>query len=364
MSDDIRALPACRDPELRAVLSAVSPFCTAVDAAGLHRAAIVDRAAEAGLLASLAHRLPAAWQRVEGLETALKRVRQREALKATLLHALCNQVLQLAAHHHIRAVVMKGAFTELVLHGGVGHRGFSDVDLLVDPDGARGMHAALLAAGFTRVGLPDRTASVEDAFEWTYLTPLPQRLLVDLHRAPCEPDYVRVDVNAWLRRAERVATDQGERPGLCPEDLLLHLALHAASHAFELNLRTFLDGALLLHQRRVDLDAVVQQARACGAAVPLWLMLNVLAELFCAPVPDAVMRAVAPGRIRQRYLRAHIPWRTGRLAVHGDNNRRRILTGIFPLLDGPGHAARFVGTYLRRRVLDRMDAELERRSGR
>ncbi|MEW5854936.1 MAG: nucleotidyltransferase family protein [Myxococcota bacterium] len=338
----------------RAVLQVCSPFLSAPaePPPGVTAEGLVAEAVRLGLAPALAGRVPARWlELLPGLAAPLRRIRQGAVAQALMVDRVRRNVLVLAEEAGVKVAVLKGAFTEPALHGGSGLRVITDVDLLCSADGARMLHETLARHGYRRFG-DARPASTADAFEWTYQPPGGGPVLVDLHRQPCEPAYFRLDLDGWLTRTRPWPTARGPIPGLCAEDMLMSVAVHAASHGFELDLRTFHDVALLAAGPGVDLGGVVTQARAAGAEVPVWLTLRILVDLFGYVGAEDAAEALAPSWMRQSYLRARIPWVEGRMANWERNNRARIILGIFPLLSGPDRAAGFLRTYARRRVRD------------
>ncbi len=101
---------------------------------------------------------------------------------------------------------------------------------------------------------------------------------------------------------------------LAPEDSLLFLCAHGTKHLWE-RLGWICDVAQLLRRARgVDLDAVLQQARALGAERMVLLGLRLAADLLDAPLADGVRSRLAAERasahlsaqLRARLFR-HIP---------------------------------------------------------
>jgi hypothetical protein len=339
---------------VRLVLACCSPYLTppADLPPGTATADLVRAADGLGLRAVFAARVPASWgRRRPDLAQWARQARRAAAATTTLVDALRDTALAVARDAGVAAVVLKGALTGPVLYDRREARPSSDVDLQVTPRAAPRMHAVLLRHGFLRLERPGRTGSVSDAFEWPYRPPAGE-LLLDLHRGPCEPTYFQPDVEGWVARRRAYHTPRGALPGLCPEDLVVATALHAASHGFDLDLRGFLDLAWLTHRRGVDVGASVAQARALGAQVPMWLTLCILRDLLGWPEPGGVLEGLRPGWLRAVFLMGQVGWHRGRPHAYGSDNRARILRGIFPLLPGPGRAASFLGAYVRRRLGD------------
>jgi hypothetical protein len=107
-------------------------------------------------------------------------------------------------------------------------------------------------------------------------------------------------------RAQAVCLAGAPGSMLCPEDMLLHLSLHAAYHHVGLvlapGLRALCDVAFLLdcHRGRMDWHAVVERAGAWHVRRAAYLVLRAARLLLEADVPDAVLAQLdAPGLNRR-----------------------------------------------------------------
>jgi hypothetical protein len=311
---------------------------------------LVQAALRLGVAPCFSARVPAPWhEALPELAAMTRRIRHTAAVRNLVVKATRTRALQVAAHAGVDLVLLKGAVLGPLLYDHPDERAMTDVDVLVSTSGASRLGRALRVAGFARVGR-DGGAHAEDFFEQTYRAPRPYWGLLDVHNHPCERAYFQVDVMQWLERKRAAPTLDGVLPGLSPEDTLLHLALHAASHGFDLDLRTFVDGVRLMARHAPSVGAVAAQASAIGADVPLWLFLSILRDLLGWPDAAGWVERLAPGRWRRAWLKWRVGWERGQLHAYRENNRARIITGIFPLLQSPSRAAAFGGVYLSRRV--------------
>jgi hypothetical protein len=242
----------------------------------------------AGLLAETADQKPEWSADARGrLEQGRRRLLVRGVRQLDL--AARAQALLLA--EGLRSLPLKGAALAERLYESPAHRAMSDVDLLVLDDPCRGL-AILERAGF---------GSAEgDDHAWVMRDPVTGGLL-ELHASitscprlfPLDPDAL------WQRRARGT----GQVPILpAPEDLLVHLALHAAfQHGLVLSLGQYLDFRRLIERLPLDVDDLLATARRARAEAALAAALAAAEIVGGAPIP-APIRArwddLLPRRLR------------------------------------------------------------------
>lgn len=182
---------------------------------------------------------------------------------------LCH-VLAAFEQEGVSVLTLKGPALGETLYRDPGLRPFTDLDLLVRPADAPRAISLLSALGYRHL---DAGHSLPYELAWRHAAPFvgaeggPDRLPIDLHWglvdspgiAPAPP----IDHGELWERAVKVdAWDQPAR-GLCPEDLLIYLAVHWALHHALSGLIWGLDLALLLRRSGGDLDweGVADRAR-------------------------------------------------------------------------------------------------------
>ena len=215
---------------------------------------------------------------------------RRELLVRTLGQlGLAARVLALLAARGIRGLPLKGAALAETAYDVESDRPMSDVDVLVLERFTEAL-TVLRAAGFVDLTRGDHAWVLRD----------PDRAgIVELHRSvvsapglfPFDPDGV------WARR--RAGRGQiHDRPSA--EDLLLHLALHAAfQHGLVLSLVQWLDFRRVLERESIDPARVLSLAASTRAESPLAAALLVAEAVVDAPVP-AALRPRLPPRLRRR----------------------------------------------------------------
>jgi hypothetical protein len=119
---------------------------------------------------------------------------------------------------------------------------------------------------------------------------------IELHWT-IETGPFNIDVESLWERAERTSIAGLETFVLAPEDLLLHLCLHAAfHHRFNQGLRPLWDLVEVLehHGRDIEWDKVVHRAAAWRVRKHAHLALYLAHALLGASVPVFVLTALRP----------------------------------------------------------------------
>ena len=102
---------------------------------------------------------------------------------------------------------------------------------------------------------------------------------LEVHRYVCESSLFGIDHEGPDGLFARARPGQGGISVLDEGDLFLTFAAHAAKHTFELPLRSFLDGIVLLRRGRLNMATLQARARGWRMETALQLWLRALAVL-------------------------------------------------------------------------------------
>jgi hypothetical protein len=147
----------------------------------------------------------------------------------------------------------------------------------------------------------------------------PEWLPVELHsKLVSQQGAMQVDIAQIWAEAVPLAIEGVRTQGLCPEHLLIHLALHSIiTHQFEQGLRTICDVQELLLALPLDWEKLIVQSRAWGCARQVYLMLRLTNELYGEIVPPEILQ-----RLSAQAIEAHL------LAYSLDNLRSTSVAGL------------------------------------
>ena len=191
---------------LESVLSELPsfPLRAAARVEELGASAIAEEARSFGLLALLAHYLPAQFPLAKGEEMSL-RFNSARLLRGT------RETLARLADAGIPAVALKGVPLAARFYPEPWLRPSSDVDILVRPQDLERGTALMRSLGYHEVQGPPE--SVFDFYHHcTFVGPM--QLMVELHFTPACGFQSEFDVDALLERAEKVRIGDAEIPVL------------------------------------------------------------------------------------------------------------------------------------------------------
>lgn len=237
--------------------------------------------------------LPAAAR--EALEAQARERSARAALRDRELVTL----LECLAERGIPVIALKGTYLARAVYPRPGLRPMGDMDLLFRTDDLAATQAVLRGLGYEQPGNLVR-ALADDLSSANHLVPFarPGATTIEVHfrlELPSAP--FAIDLDGLWARARPWPFDGWSLLALAPEDLLLHLCLHAAyHHRFRIGLKALIDIARVVEVEPLDWVACIGRAREWQAAVPTFLCLSLAQRLVGAPIPGPVLAALAPPR--------------------------------------------------------------------
>ena len=207
--------------------------------------------------------------------------------------------------HDIAAIVLKGGYLGHVVYGNFALRTMCDLDVMVRQD-ELGRAAGVL----TEMGFGPQYQGVEqvDYARHHHLRPMarPGGIRVEIHWSIVRPTPLfDVDVQGLWERARPATIAGAETLVLSPEDLLLHLCLHASfSHKFRVGVRACWDVLEVVrhHRDTLDWDEVVRRAHEWRIGKYVYLTLRLVRELLAADIPPPAIAALEPPGFRPEVL--------------------------------------------------------------
>jgi len=219
------------------------------------------------------------------------------------LYGHLGKILQLLRDNGVPAIALKGAYLAEQVYAHRALRYLGDLDLLVRKDDLEKVDALLLGMG-CRPTIPNRIVG-PDNNEFVY--EMPRRdLCVEIHWRILPPQFpFPIDTEGQWNRARPAVLAGVETLVFCPEDLLLHLCLHAGcTHGFEPGLRLFCDIREILRHHEADMDwgLVRRLIQEWGIGKSVYLTLKLAQELVGARVPGGFLEELRPGDFDERYV--------------------------------------------------------------
>jgi Uncharacterised nucleotidyltransferase len=268
----------------------------------------------------------------EALPSAVRTRLDTALVEATARHVVFTaelaRLLKAFARAGVPVIPLKGPALAETLYPHPALRPYSDIDLFIRPGSIEAVDTLLQGLGYRRLA-DAHSFAFDIAHDRATLYEAPSGVHVDLHWAlSSEPRYAwnERDTESVWERARRVGVAGEEALALCPEDLLIYLAVHLAVHHSLVGLLWYYDLYLLLDRAGDTLDwaAVTSRAARWRARGAVYFALSELERVFGARPPAGIM-----ARLKRRGPRAAaIVW----LLRHRTPLQRRSLEHAFTLL--------------------------------
>ncbi len=199
-------------------------------------------------------------------------------------------------------LLLKGPHLGATVYDDPSQRAYCDLDVLVRARQFEEAIAALIAGGF-RFKAPMARRSATRAFAYERTVVSPHGWLIEVHRTLAPHGQYPVDYEALFARAESFRFGQVPAHGLSPEDLLLHLVIHAAKTQFSnIEPKHVRDVALLVARRPMQWAMFERLAKEAGCSAAAWVWLSAAAKIDAAPIPEEVLRRIRPAAMRRGWL--------------------------------------------------------------
>jgi hypothetical protein len=263
---------------------------------------------------SLAHKLaPLLYHRIKSFFVAgsvppkvQQRLKEAYYLSAGLNMRIYKELLKILRSFNeagVPVILLKGAHLAEIVYGNIALRPMGDVDLLVKHTDLLRAHDLLVAQGYAN-------SKKNMGNSLGHLPPYYKKNSppVEIHYNICSPPFSQGFAVEDLWERTRPAAIHGVAAlTLCPEDLLLHLCVHAAiDHGLEIGPLPFFDLARTLEHYRneIDWDALQHRARQWGLERCLLLMLCLSKKMIGLSLPEQLHADSMPDSPTARELDA------------------------------------------------------------
>ena len=206
------------------------------------------------------------------------------------------KVLKSLDDNQMPVIALKGLSLAKNIYGDIALRPMSDIDLLVKEEDLVRAGRILLALGYKPYFTTWESTSKIDRHLPYFMNK--SGTIIELHWNIVDSDIpIKVDLNGLWKRACLIKVDNVEVRVFSPEDLLLHLCIHACSHLqYAIDLIPFCDVAGLIKTSgdKIDWQIVIERATRWGGQKCVYLMLLLVRELLGAAPPDKIMSEIKP----------------------------------------------------------------------
>jgi hypothetical protein len=211
----------------------------------------------------------------------------RETVRWQAYAAVCARAFDPLAAARIAFLVLKGAALAVSVYPKPAMRHSHDIDVLIDAGDVDRAAAVLQTAGFA----PARHFGPPAARSMRLVSP--EQVPIELHTRPYRlPYYATAGRGMWDRATRcEVAGMHVRTPSAA--DHLVYVCGQACCSASRDALKWVADAWFLAQDRNLEWSMVAQIAEENRLALPLSVMLQVLADRFEAPVPTTVLARLA-----------------------------------------------------------------------
>lgn len=207
------------------------------------------------------------------------------------------------AGHQLPVMALKGLALAKTIYGDIALRPMNDLDLLVK-------EADLVRAGriLLTLGYQQPCPAWESIKTFHHLPPFAHKngAMIELHRHIVPSDSsIKIDLDGLWERACLIKIDRVEVRALSPEDLFLHLCVHAGVHlptGIELISLCDIAGLIKTSGDKIGWQLVMERACQWGGQKCVYLILLLVRDLFGVAPPDKMMSDLKPADYQPVFL--------------------------------------------------------------
>lgn len=225
----------------------------------------------------------------------LQKTYYRNVFRNVKLYQEFREIITALQSEKIPTLVLKGAHLAATVYSSIALRSMIDIDIMVPPTDLSKAIEQLSTLGY-QPSTPWRSLDAYLTYKH-HVPPFTHPNAVaslELHWRITQPhrSYSIPMADLWERST--TATINGLAVQVfCPEDLLLHVCMHASYHHwFQQGVRFLCDITEIVHHHgeRLDWDAIVQRATAWEWQRGVYLALAAAQQLLGAPIPAHVLK--------------------------------------------------------------------------
>jgi hypothetical protein len=253
---------------------------------------LIELSGRYGIAPLLYHRLITFHPGILIPESAIGRLRQAYlesvARNMGLYHEL-GKLQGILRQDNISVIALKGVHLATAVYRNIALRPMGDVDLLVKQTDLLRVQEILVEQGY--IASKDEIGCAQE-----HLPPYRKKdsLAVEIHFHIVGPPFsLRVDVEKLWVRAQMSSIQGIEVLTFCPEDLLLHLCMHAGfHHAFDNGIRPLFDISHTIehYAEELDWEQLLDRSKEWGVDKCVYLSLFLAKRFAGASIPGQVMK--------------------------------------------------------------------------
>jgi hypothetical protein len=216
-------------------------------------------------------------------------------------------LLQLFSRHQIPTIVLKGAHLAAAVYGDVVERPMGDIDLLIHPRDLARSQEILLGMGYgprTRPPVDVQCTKGHQLIPFEF-----NSTSIDVHwNIEDNESPFNIELDGLWKRAQQIDLVNVPTLALSPEDLLLHISLHASyNHGwlmFSTGLRSLYDIKQIIahYGDKINWDSVRRRISEWHVGKSIYLTLRLADEILGCDIPRDVLDALRPRAFNPKFL--------------------------------------------------------------
>ncbi|MDW7760889.1 MAG: nucleotidyltransferase family protein [Acidobacteriota bacterium] len=238
------------------------------------------------LYSRLKERLPAGTVPAKTMEALKTDFFTNAAAQMRRFHFL-GRMLDAFRERGVPVIVLKGGWLAEAVYGDPALRTMDDVDLLVRREDIKKADEVMAGAGCSLLESGLVASEGENEFHYRHRT---TNTLIEMHWDLFLPIYPFAMTSEEVWAAAVPATIAGSGAfALTPEDMLLHVAIHASNHCYDFGLKPLCDIAEMLARLQIDAETFLEKMERYRAVHAAGLPILLAHRLLGAQVPEAVL---------------------------------------------------------------------------
>jgi hypothetical protein len=253
---------------------------------------LIEESGRYGVAPLLYHRLRTFHSEIPIPAKVMARLRQAylqcSGRNMQLYHEL-GKLLGMLQHDNISVIALKGAHLATAVYRNIALRPMGDIDLLVKQTDLLRVHEILVEQGY--IASKEEIGLAQD-----HLPAYRKKgsVTVEIHFHIVGPPFsLRVDVEKLWVRAQMSSIQGIEVLTFCPEDLLLHLCMHASfHHAFDNGIGPLFDISHTIehYAEELEWEQLLDRSREWGVSKCVYVSLFLAKRFAGACIPGQIMK--------------------------------------------------------------------------
>lgn len=210
------------------------------------------------------------------------------------------EIIKEFSNNAVDSIILKGLYLAFNIYPDMGLRPMADIDMLVKQGDLKKIEEILIKLGYTEV-----SQKGQRKYRYSAVFCNKDKIYIDIRWDVCHAERFKGVINItkdFWKRAVEFSLDGVAAKTLSIEDHILYISLHHALIDLLQGTCGVWDLFYLLNKRKIDWDKVVNYADEYCIKAPVYYSLLKVSELTYLKLPDSVIEALKPNRIKKALI--------------------------------------------------------------